>query len=336
MSNGLTVLAMLALVGASSPSLLAAPLAQQATGDAFAKPHQLVNIGGRKMNLYCSGQGATTVVFDAPSGEAGWNWFRVQPVVAMHTRACVFDRAGLGFSDPAKRPNTSENVVEDLHKLLVGAGVKPPYVMVGNSLGGANVQVYAYRYPTEVKGLVLVEPQHEDETRRLDRASQGNLNKVYAMVTEQNNYCMAAARKGMKRGSEEQMNCVGNPAETYGPALGAAVMSATTKPAYWRTTIDEWDAIKVSDEQLRALRRPFGDLPVVLLTRGVSPYAVPGKPQSALNKAMEDENAAIQKETAALSTRGKQRVVPGAGHVIHADKPGAVVDAVLEVLNQVK
>jgi hypothetical protein len=118
--------------------------------------------------------------------------------------------------------------------------------------------------------------------------------------------------------------------------LGAAVASATTKPAYWRTTVDEWDAIKLSDEQLRKRRRPFGDMPMVVLTRGVSPYAVPGKPQSPLNKAMEDENAAIQKEIAALSTRGKQRVVPGAGHVVHAEKPEAVVDAVLEVLNQVK
>jgi pimeloyl-ACP methyl ester carboxylesterase len=336
MRKRLTGLALLALAGGSSPSLLAAPAAQWATADAFAKPHQLVDIGGRKMNLYCSGQGATTVVFDAPSGEAGWNWFRVQPAVARRTRACVFDRAGLGFSDPAKRPNTSENVAEDLHKLLTGAGVKPPYVLVGNSLGGANVQVYAYRYPAEVKGLVLVEPQHEDETSRLDKASQGNLKKVYAMVSEQNNYCMAAVKKGMKPGSEERTNCIGNPAESYGPTLGAAVMAATTRPAYWRTAVDEWDAIKVSDEQLRKLRRPFGDLPLVVLTRGVSPFAVPGKPQSALNKAMEDENAAIHKETAALSTRGKQRVVPGAGHVIHADKPDAVVDAVFEVLNQVK
>jgi pimeloyl-ACP methyl ester carboxylesterase len=326
----------MALLGASSPSLLAAPAAQPAAGDAFAKPHQLVDIGGRKMNLYCSGQGVTTVVFDGPSGQAGWNWFRVQPAVARHTRACVFDRAGLGFSDPAKRPNTAENVVEDLHKLLAGAGVKPPYVMVGNSMGGGDVQVYAYRYPAEVKGLVLVEPQHEDQTRRLDTASQGMLKKAYAIGIGQNNYCMAAAQKGMKPGSEERMNCIGNPAETYGPTLGAAVTAATTRPAYWRAVIDESDALEVGDEQLRKLRRPFGDLPMVVLTRGVSPYAVPGKPQSALNKAMEDENAAIQKEIAALSTRGKQRVVPGAGHVIHADKPEAVVDAVLEVLHQVK
>jgi hypothetical protein len=100
------------------------------------------------MNLYCSGQGATTE---------------------------VFDRAGLRFSDPAKRPNTSENVAEDLHKLLAGVGINPPYVM----------------------------------------------------VAEQNSYCTAAARIGFKPGSEEQMNCIGNPTETYGPTLGTAVMSVT-------------------------------------------------------------------------------------------------------------
>ena len=329
MTKALSGLALLALTAGMTSSAFAA-------GSAFATPHQLIDIGGRKMNIYCSGQGATTVIFDAPSGDAGWNWHRVQPEVAKHTRACVFDRAGLGFSDPAKRPNTSENVVEDLHKLLAGAGVKPPYVLVGNSLGGGNVQVYAYRYPQEVKGLVLVEPEHEDETTRLDKASQGMLTKIYGMVAEQNKYCLAAATKGIKPGSDDQMNCAGDPVKVYGPALGAVVLKSTITPAYWRTNVAEWDAIKVSDEQLRKLRRPFGDLPLVVLTRGVSPYAQPGKPQSALNKAFEDENFAIQKDIAALSTRGTQRVVPGASHVIHADKPEAVVQAVLEVLKQVK
>jgi pimeloyl-ACP methyl ester carboxylesterase len=336
MRQGVAGLVVLALAAGFSSPVPAAPAAQRTAADAFAKPHQRVDIGGRKMNLYCSGRGRVTVVFDAPSGDAGWNWFKVQPEVAKHTRACVFDRAGFGFSDPAPRPNTSGNVVEDLHKLLARAGVKPPYVLVGNSLGGANVQVYAYRYPAQVKGLVLVEPQHEDETRRLDKASQGNLKKVYAFIADQNKYCLAAAQKGMTRGSEGEMHCIGNPSDVYGPKLGAVVAAAMTRPTYWRTTIDEWDAIEVSDEQLRKLRRPFGDLPLIVLTRGVSPYAVPGKPQSPLNKAMEDENVAIHKEIAALSTRGQQRVVPGAGHVIHAQKPEAVVAAVLDVLHQVK
>ncbi|WP_167759801.1 alpha/beta fold hydrolase [Massilia horti] len=81
-------------------------------------------------------------------------------------------------------------------------------------------------------------------------------------------------------------------------------------------------------------RKSFGDLPLVVLTRGVSPYAQLGKPQSALNKAFEDENLAIHKEIAGLSTQSSHRVVQGAGHVIQADQPDAVVQAVFEALGR--
>ena len=301
----------------------------------FAKPHLFDVGGGRKMNLYCSGQGPVTVVFDAPSGEAGWSWYRVQPEVAKHARACVFDRAGFGFSDAVDAPNTSESVAADLHKLLAAAGEKAPYVMVGNSLGGANVQVYAYRYPSEVKGLVLVEAQHEDETARLDKVTDGKVKQIYAMVEGQGKYCLAAAEKGFAKDAEARKNCIGTPLKTFGPQLGKAMLASESTPSYWRANVAEYAAISTSDEQLRKLRRPFGDMPLVVLTRGVSPYAVPGQPQSAMNKAFEDENYAVQKEFTKLSTHSTQRVVAGAGHVIQADKPKAVVDAVLEVLKQV-
>lgn len=305
------------------------------TDAAFAAPHQRVDIGGRKLHLYCSGAGATTVVFDAPSGDGGWSWFRVQPEVARYTRACVYDRAGFGFSDPAPRPNTSQNAVEDLHKALGAAGIKPPYLLVGNSLGGGNMQVYAYRYPEQVKGLVLVEPQTEDETARLDKVTGGKIKQIYAMIKQQDQYCLGEAGKGFKAGSEELANCIGNPPEFYGPVLGKVVQKIEMTKSYWRTRADEYNTIDTSDAQLRALRKPLGDIPLLVLTRGVSPYAVPGKPQSAMNKAMEDENEKIHKEIAALSTKGKQRVVPGASHVIQADQPAAVVKAVLEVLGQI-
>lgn len=81
--------------------------AASSTDAEFAKPQLRVDLGGRKLHLYCSGDGATTVVFDAASGDGGWSRYKVQPEVAKHTRACVYDRAGLGFSDPAPRPNTS-------------------------------------------------------------------------------------------------------------------------------------------------------------------------------------------------------------------------------------
>lgn len=304
--------------------------------EAFAKPHQRIDIGGRHINLFCAGTGSTTVIFDGPAGDAGWAWFKVQPEVARHTRACTYDRAGFGFSDPAPRPNTSENAAEDLHKALSVAGIKPPYLLVGNSLGGSNVQVYTYRYPGEVKGLVLVEPQSEDETTRSNKASQGFINKIYAMVKEHDQQCLDAANKGMKPGSDAADSCIGDPAQYFGPVLGKQVKTTMLTKSYWRTRVDEANAYDTSDNQLRALRKPFGDLPLVVLTRGVSPYMDPSKPQSAGNKALEDENEKIHKELAALSSKGKQRVVPGASHGIQGDKPDAVTEAVIEVLAQIK
>ena len=324
------------LLGAAAclPSFAHAAEAR-ATDGAFAQPRLRVDIGGRKLNLYCSGAGKTTVVFDSPSGDGGWGWFKVQPDVAKHTRACVYDRAGYGFSDPASRPNTSDNAVEDLHKALAKAGVKPPYLLVGNSLGGANAQVYAYRYPDEVKGLVLVEPQTENETTRLNQASGGMIDKVYDMVKQHDDDCLREAAKGFKSGGEAMAGCIGDPADHFGPVIGPQVLKMMKTTAYWRTRVDEYKAIATSDEQLRALRKPFGDLPLVVLTRGVSPYAIPDQPQSAINKAMEDENEKIHKELAALSTKGAQRVVAGASHGIQGDRPAAVTAAVLEVLEQI-
>jgi pimeloyl-ACP methyl ester carboxylesterase len=308
-------------------------LADTDAGAAFARPHQLVDVGGRRMNLFCSGNGPVTVVFDAYSGGAGWTWFAVQPEVAKHTRACVYDRAGLGFSDPSPRPATSGNAVDDLHTLLGAAGIAPPYLMVGNSYGGGNVQLYAYRHRAEVKGLVLVEPQHEDETPRLVKASGGKLQGLYDQMAQRDAACAAQAGQGFVPGSELWEMCVGPLPPQYGRSLGAVAMAAQRSASYWRTNLAEAQGMDQSGAELRAARAPLGDLPLMVLSRGLPQYAIPGRPQSPTNKAMENENVAIHKELAALSTRGSHRIVPGSLHLIQDTQPQAVVKAVIEILN---
>jgi pimeloyl-ACP methyl ester carboxylesterase len=300
----------------------------------FAHPQQRVDIGGRSLNLYCSGSGPVTVVFDAPGGDAGWSWHRVQPTVAARTRACVYDRAGMGFSDPSPLPSTSGNTVNDLHALLQKAGVRPPYVLVGNSFGGENVQLYAYRYPDEVKGLVLVEAGHEDEFTRLNAVSQGKLKQMYAMGEQRLAQCGAAAGKGFDTGSDLFQACTGGLGDLYSRELAAARLAVMARPAYWQAAASESGSGETSDAELKAARRSYGDLPLVVLTRSISPFAVPGQPQSALNKAFEAENAAIGADLAKLSTSGAQRIVPGAGHVIQNFKPDAVAQAVFDVLDR--
>ncbi len=315
---------------------LSAPPAIAAAGDEFAVPHRLVDIGGRRLNLFCSGSGSPTVVFEAPSGGAGWEWWAVQPQVAAHTRACVHDRAGYGFSDPSPRAADVENAVDDLHALLRAAGIAPPYVLVGNSFGGGAAEVFAWHFPDEVSGLVLVEPMHEDENVRPDALTHGAITESEGDIIAFGNGCAAQAARGFDPKSPAYEDCIGGANPALPPTVGQVGLRHRLTPAYWRVRQAERQAIPADRAQLRAARQPLGDLPLVVLVRGVSPYLIPGKPQSDTNKAIEAANLALLTEVAHASTQGQVRVVAGAEHVIQESHPEAVVAAVVDVLAKIR
>jgi pimeloyl-ACP methyl ester carboxylesterase len=102
------------------------------------------------------GRGSPTVVFDSGWGDWAPVWMIVQPEVAEWTRACSYDRAGAGFSDPGPMPRTSVRIAAELRSALHNAGIQGPYILVGNAFGGDNVRTFAARYPAEVAALVLV------------------------------------------------------------------------------------------------------------------------------------------------------------------------------------
>jgi hypothetical protein len=124
-----------------------------------------VDIGGRSLYLECTGAGSPTVVLE---GGVVSDWAAVLPEVASQTRVCSYDRpdSPQSRSDPTSE-RTAQQVVDDLHAMLAAAGEAGPYVLVGHSLGGIYVQLYAYQYPEEVAGLVLVDPTPEEFTPRL-------------------------------------------------------------------------------------------------------------------------------------------------------------------------
>jgi pimeloyl-ACP methyl ester carboxylesterase len=132
------------------------------------------DIGGRSLNLYCSGEGSPTVLFEGNAGESGFRWAPLQREIAKSTRACWYDRAGLGWSDPGPFPNHSDSIAHDLHDLLTAANIAPPYILVGYAMGGFHVRVYRSFFPDEVAGLVLVDPMNEDMTIRIH-----NHNELY-------------------------------------------------------------------------------------------------------------------------------------------------------------
>src|SRR5919198_1243925 len=124
-------------------------------------PGRLVDIGGRRLHLLCSGAGAPTVVLEAGASAFAIDWTLVQREVARTNRVCSYDRAGMGWSDPSAA-STLAGDVRNLHGLLTEAAERPPYVMVGASRGGLLVRLYVADYPDEVAGLVLVDPASED------------------------------------------------------------------------------------------------------------------------------------------------------------------------------
>jgi pimeloyl-ACP methyl ester carboxylesterase len=307
-------------------------------GAEYAHAHELVDIDhGRKLNLYCRGTGSATVIFEAGLGEEAWDWMAVHPAVATVAKACVYDRAGYGFSDPPTKPGTSANAVEDIHLLLAKAQLKPPFILAGHSAGGRIAQLYAYTYPKEVSGLVIIDTDHEDEPERANRVTGGKFALMQAQERAAVEACHEAARNGLQEGTEAFAQCVGDQADAYGPKLWPVVKAARQNMKRLDAMFVEYNSYySESAAQLRNARKPFGDLPLVYLTRGVSPYAVPGQPQSALNKAYEDEVLNTHEEIVRLSSRGVNYVVPGAGHSIHVDRPQAVIDAVLALVAMTK
>ncbi len=130
----------------------------------------LIEIDGRQLYLSCIGEGNPTVVLESGLGDAAAPWFGVESAVAGFTRVCSYDRPNTtgGASDPAAQPRTAGDAVADLHALLTAADVPGPYVLVGHSLGGIIVRLFASEYPDDVAGIVLVDSSHEDQEVRLE------------------------------------------------------------------------------------------------------------------------------------------------------------------------
>jgi len=300
----------------------------------YIRPARLVDIGhGRQMDILCVGQGTPTVIFDAGLGDQIRAWATVQPQISRRTMACSYDRAGLGFSDPSARPGTSANAVDDLHSLLLAAAVKPPYVLVGHSLGGMYVRLYADQYPAEIAGMVLVDPVSEEQGRRytaLDLSTK-TLNDQY--VAWIHSECIPASAKGFDRSSEIYKRCVGGPDPHFSSEFNKALADNQSTAVHFQAVWSEWvHVFTTSSDQVRAARRTFGGMPLIVLSR--APFALQPNETQAMRDAKNRLWMELHDDLARLSTRGVNRVVEGAGHYIQFDRPEAVVGAVFEVLRE--
>jgi pimeloyl-ACP methyl ester carboxylesterase len=308
----------------------------------YARPGQLVSAQGTRLNFYCMGRSSPTVVFDSGWGDWAPVWTIVQPEVAKWTRACSYDRAGAGFSDPGPMPRTSVRIAAELRSALHNAGIQGPYILVGNAFGGDNVRAFAARYPAEVAALVLVEADivSSPEERR-------GHTKLIASMRECRD-AIAAGKPlpqlptgpgGPARSCAQQFFFRGLPEAMWSPELNAKLLELVqTKVAMYDSYISEMEQMPVDETYLEQHSRSLGSRPIrVLSTGNHGVHSLdPSRPPDPEQQKYEEEVAREQAKWLELSSNARQLFTDKSSEYIPFDQPSFVVDAIREVYTQSK
>jgi pimeloyl-ACP methyl ester carboxylesterase len=301
----------LALVGAGYEAIAASGDAQR-----YPAPGQLVDVGGYRLHIQCVGTGSPTVVLDAGLGGASLDWSLVQPALSTTTRVCAYDRAGMGWSDPGPAPRTPGQIARELHTLLTKAGIPGPYVLVGHSLAGKNVRMFALQHPEEVVGLVLVDTRSEYVDGHIAAAEAGDFPQA---LQAQGRQFAVARRLGIARlfGA----NLLGIPSSLPDATRTAMALLASQPQAIAATTAEGIE--RATDDGALQAAPLLGDRPLIVLAAEASMTHLPFWPEA-------------QQRMAALSTAGRLIIAQGSRHAIHWDQPALVIDAVQQVIAQVR
>jgi pimeloyl-ACP methyl ester carboxylesterase len=311
----------------------------------YAQAGNLVDVGGFRLNLYCMGSGSPTVIFD--SGWEDWApaWSTVQPQIARWTRACSYDRAGAGFSEPGPMPRTSVRIAKELHIALHRANIAGPYILVGNAFGGDNVRTFADLYLGEVAGLVLddadsddvgprsmTEDQHRREVEILSR-----LRDCRNAVAEHKPLPLLPPRPGQLQRTCAQQFFRGLPEGAWSPELNSKLLEiAQTKVALYNAFLSEMEQMPADETWLQRHRRSLGSRPIRVLSsenHGVG-HLESKPPDTPKHLEYEKQTTLAQARWLELSSNAKQIFARNSSEYIQFDEPETVINATREVYDQ--
>jgi pimeloyl-ACP methyl ester carboxylesterase len=317
--------------------LLSAPVvhAQSDTVPPLRAPGRLIDLGGWRVHLNCTGEprpAQPTVVLEAGAGGFSVDWSLVQPAVARIARVCSYDRAGAGWSDLGPRPRTLRQIVWELHELLRRGGERPPYVLVGHSYGGMLARQFAFTYRDEVAGIVLDESGHERGTvvfrdgrmiRLVDSATGRPVPEPKTSEPLRVADIPPAIRSQIEQSAQQMVTQAGR----AGLPADAQRMRTWSygQIRHWAANDNPFEGEELAALLARWTTTPyaFGDMPIVVLSRG--------RPESA-DTLREREHARDQAELLTLSRRARQVIARRAGHGILIDEPEVTIAAIRDVL----
>jgi pimeloyl-ACP methyl ester carboxylesterase len=295
----------------------------------FHEEGKLVDVGGYKLNIDCTGKGSPTVVLESGVEVPAEGWHLVQPGIASFTRVCSYDRAGYGWSDPGPMPRKLSQIVLELHTLLQNAGEKPPYILVGHSFGKGSVLLYNKLYPNEVAGMVLAEggPDKLKLPASIKALSEADLRRRQ----RSRRFASALYFFGISRYlARKDIEGAGEP--TYDQEWSYEAI----QPKFIRAATSEVENLLSGDSQAELADVPtLGDKPLRVLIAGKGMWGLPLTSQDWVDLRKNWVNGQIQLAQH-LSTRGKWLVVSDSTHAIPDERPDTIVGAVRDVYADTK
>ncbi|MGA3046518.1 MAG: alpha/beta hydrolase [Terracidiphilus sp.] len=287
-----------------------------------------IDIGGRcQLYLMEKGTGGPTVLFESGIAATNLNWFHIQENVSHFTYTASYDRSGLGWSSPCRTARTPGNIATELHAMLEGAGIKPPYILVGHSFGGLVMRRFALSYPEEVASVLLVDPMRCEEWPPLNPKKQSEIDRGKKL----SRYAIPIARFGLARLAVTSLLC--RSGRISGKLAGAAgnggrhvldrvteevgkmprevwpiVAAHWSRPGYYAGMCSHVTAVPDTVREMKDAK-PIHGIPVMVLT--------PGKSTPLSDQCLSRIGDNVQ-----------QVIAPASAHWIHLDEPDLVIDSI--------
>jgi pimeloyl-ACP methyl ester carboxylesterase len=294
----------------------------------------MVDIGGVRLHLIDGGTGGPPVIFESGISATCLSWTRLHAQVQEFTRAGAYDRAWLGWSDPARSARTTSHIVDELHALIEAARIPRPYILAGHSFGGMLVRAYAAQYPGEIAGLVLVDPLSPREWLHVSPANARMLR--FGVRLSRRGAWLArigvvrAALALLMAGGRRIPQWIAKMSSGRGESVISRLVGEVRKmpPETWPMVRAQWclpksfqglaaylESLPASAAEAALLDEP-GTIPLTVLSAS-----------NATPQQLEEREGWVRR-----SPRGRHIIARKSGHWIQLDEPQLVLDAIREMV----
>jgi pimeloyl-ACP methyl ester carboxylesterase len=294
----------------------------------LSPPGELIDVNDHFIHIQRQGENSPTVVFEAGIYANSLNWGKVQPEVSKSCRTISYDRAGMGYSDPSPDSDRSSSIIaSELFALLDILDEKEPMIFVGWSAGGIYIRQFAYEHPELVAGIMFIDSAHEnaanrkpEELAKLERQSGPNPQREYLKELSKMTY-----KEIMTKMADAPLWKMKHP-DTY------RYFEDQARPEQFDYFLKLWEMLQIDWAQGDEALKPLGKIPLINISQASYGHE---SLTNDLNKLLEDHFHGLQDELTSLSTNSRS-IKAEAGHDIANEKPEIVIDAIIELVEQVR